>query len=93
MIDALGMILLILGDFNPKKRARRKIKPTIDMFNLHKESNDNGIRLISAASVGMIIGGTNFLHEKLRKFTWRSPDGNTTNQTDHVLVDAQHRIA
>jgi hypothetical protein len=39
----------------------------------------------------VIIGSTDFLHEKLRKFTWRSPDGNTTNHTDHVPVDAQHR--
>lgn len=39
----------------------------------------------------MIIGSTFLLHEKLRKFTWRSPDGNTTNHIDHVLVDAQHR--
>jgi hypothetical protein len=85
-------IKLILGDFNPKNWARRRIKPTIDMFNLHKESNDNGIRLINAASVVMIIGGTSFRHEKLRKFTWRSPDGNTS-QTGHVLVNAQHRIA
>jgi len=38
----------------------------------------------------MIIGSTDFLHEKLRKFTWKSPDGNTTNHIDHVLVDAQH---
>jgi len=63
------------------------------MFNLHRESNDNEIRMINAASVGTIIGGTNFLHEKLRKFTWRSQGANITNQTEHVLVDAQHRIA
>ena len=58
------------------------------MFSLYTDSNDNGIRLINyAASVSMIKGSTDFLHEKLRKFTWRSPDGNTTNHTDHVLVD------
>jgi hypothetical protein len=62
------------------------------MLSLYTESNDNGIRLINyAASVGMITESANFPHQKLCKFTWRSPDGNTTNQIDHVLVDAQHR--
>ena len=28
-----------------------------------------------------------FPHRNLHKYTWTSPDGETDNQTDHVLID------
>jgi hypothetical protein len=66
------------------------LKPTIGMFSLHKQSKDNGTGLINyIASVGMITGSTIFPHKQIYKFTWRSPDGNTT-QIDLVLTDAQY---
>lgn len=59
-------------------------------FSLYKQSKDNGIRLINyATSVGMITGSTIFPHKQIYKFSWRSPDWNTT-QIDLVLTDAQY---
>ena len=49
--------------------------------------NDNGDRLISFCSAsGLKIGGSLFQHKQIHKGTWRSPDGNTVNQIDHICV-------
>jgi hypothetical protein len=62
------------------------------MNSLHKVSNDNGMRLISyAASMDMVVGSTLFPHRNIYKASWKSPDGSTTNQTDHELIDYHHK--
>lgn len=55
---------------------------------LHKESNDNGERIIDfATSKNMVVLSTCFPRKDIHKYTWRSPDGKTHNQIDHVLID------
>ena len=50
--------------------------------------NDNGERLVEfCLSNRCIIGGTIFPHGDIHKLSWRSPDGNTVNQIDHVIVN------
>ena len=46
--------------------------------------NDNGERQY-------VITGTLFLH-RIHKLTWRSPDGKTVNQIDHVMVNGREYI-
>ena len=43
------------------------------------------------ASNGLVIGGTLFPHKKSHKLTWRSPDGITENQIDHVAINKMWR--
>ena len=43
-----------------------------------------------AAVTDMIIGGTIFAHKNIHKVTWRSPDGVTMNQIDHMLIQKHH---
>jgi hypothetical protein len=38
----------------------------------------------------MIIGGTIFAHKNIHKVTLRSPDKDTMNQLDHVLIQKHH---
>ena len=52
------------------------------------KSNDNGIRLVNfATSKNIIIKSTKFLHRKIHKYAWTSPDGITHNQINRVQVD------
>ena len=39
----------------------------------------------------IIIGGTLFPHKKIHKITWTSPDGNTKEQLDHILINRKWR--
>ena len=65
--------------------------PTIGREALHQESNENGKRLIHfAASRSMVIGTALFQHKDIHKITWRTPDGHSFSQTDHLLIDLRH---
>jgi hypothetical protein len=76
---------IILGDLNAKVGWEESARATIGKFNAHKESNDNGTRLVNfAASANMVVGITLFPCKLIHKATWRSPDGATQNQTEYT---------
>lgn len=50
--------------------------------------NENRERLVDfCINNRCIIGGTIFPHRDIHKLSWRSPDGHTVNQIDHVIVN------
>ncbi|XP_068235584.1 craniofacial development protein 2-like [Palaemon carinicauda] len=62
--------------------------------NLHQESNDNWIRRATfALQNSMVIGGTIFPHKDSHKGTLISPDTNTINQIDHIMIKKKFRTA
>ena len=66
--------------------------PKVGSYSLHSLTNNNGSRLIQfAVSCSMIIGSTFYPHIDIHKSTWRSPDGVTFNQIDHLLIDRRHK--
>jgi hypothetical protein len=63
-------------------------KPTIGNGSLLEISNDSGVRVVNfATSENLVVKSTMFLHCKIHKYTWTSPEGKTQNQIDHVLID------
>ena len=82
---------IVLGDLNAKVGREETLRPNVGHYSLHERCNDNGSRLASfAISKNLIIASTIFRHKDIHKGTWKSPDGRTTNQIDHSLVDKRH---
>ncbi|KAL4083714.1 hypothetical protein QTP88_029030 [Uroleucon formosanum] len=85
-------IKILLGDLNAKCGKEEHFRPIIGSESVHDTSNENELRVISfAASKDMIISSTTFPHKDINKITWKSPDGKTANQIDHVLIQKRFR--
>jgi hypothetical protein len=79
---------ILVGDFNAKLGRENIFKPTIANESLHQDSNDSGVGIINfATSNNLVVKSTMFPHQNIHKYTWTSPDGQTHNQIDHVLID------
>ena len=79
---------ILLGDFNAKVGGENIFKPTIANENLHHDSKVNGVRIIKfAMSKNLVVKSTMFPHRNIHKCTRTSPDGQTHNQIDHILID------
>lgn len=79
---------IILGDANAKIGREEILMPTIGKHSLHPETNENGYFLVDfAKEKGLIIKSTYHQRKDIYKGTWKSPDGRTVNQIDHVLIE------
>ena len=80
-------VVILLGDMNAKIGLEDAYSSVTGKHSLHVESNSNGEFICEyAAANNMYIMSTKFKH-KIHKGTWVTPDGNTCNQIDHVLVN------
>ena len=79
---------LLLGDLNAQVTSDCSFLPgVIGGHSLHSSSNDNGTRLLDfCVAHQLTIGGTLFQHKDIHKGTWRSPNGRTVNQIDHICI-------
>jgi hypothetical protein len=85
---------ILLGDFNAKVGRENIFKPTIGNKILHKDSNDNGVRIInSATSKNLVVKSTMFLHRNIHKYTCNFTNGKTHNQIDNILTDRRLRVS
>jgi len=63
------------------------LKLTNGNESLHQDINDNGVKTVNfATSKNLVVKSTMSPHWNIHKYNWNSPDGNTHNQTDHVLI-------
>lgn len=84
----LHCIKIVVGDMNAKVGRENMYRPVIGPNSLHEISNGNGTRLVNFAhSKNCIISSTYFPRKNIHKFTWKSPDGGTFNQIDHILIN------
>jgi endonuclease/exonuclease/phosphatase family metal-dependent hydrolase len=83
---------VLFGDFNTKVGREDLFKLATRNESLHEISNDHGVRLVNfATSKHLRVKSTMFPHRNIHKYTWTSPDGNTHNQIDHIVVDRRRR--
>ncbi|XP_067647953.1 craniofacial development protein 2-like [Eurosta solidaginis] len=83
-------IKVVLGDFNARV-AKSVFGPTVGEYSLHNETSPNGLRLIDFSGArNMVVFSTRFMHKNIHQATWLSPDGNTRNQIDRVVIDRRH---
>jgi hypothetical protein len=79
---------ILLGDFNAEVGREDIFKLKIGNECSHKISNNNGVRVVNfATSKNFVVKSTIFPHRSIHKYTWTSPDGQTHNQIDHILID------
>jgi hypothetical protein len=79
---------ILLGDFNAKVGRENIFKPTIGNESLHQDSNDNGVRMVNfPTSKNLVVKSTIFNRRNIHMYTWTSPDGQTYNQINHILID------
>jgi hypothetical protein len=78
----------LLGDSNVKEGIEDLYNLTVGNEGFHEISTDNGFRVvIIATSINLIVKSTMFLHRNIHKYIWASPDGNTHNRIDNILID------
>ena len=85
---------ILMGDFNAQ------IGPDTTGFEnvIGKEAlgqrTDNGDRLLGLYSNNNLkIGGSMFMHKRIHKGMWQSPDGVTVNQIDHFCISRRWSTA
>ena len=84
-------IKLVMGDFNARVTSDHTRWPgVISKHSLHASSNNNGTRLLDFCALNQLtVGGTLFQHKDIHKGTWRSPDGRTVTQIDHICISTK----
>jgi hypothetical protein len=78
---------ILLGDFNARVGREDIFKPTIGNESVHEISDDNGVTVVNFTTYKKSQSSTISPHCNFHKYTWMSPDGNTHNQIDRILID------
>ena len=75
---------------NTKLGKEKVFSQGVGRHTLHNISNENG-ELVANYSISndMFVISTNFQHKIIDTGTWTSPDLQTINQIDHVMVSKE----
>ena len=85
-------VQIIIGDINAQIGNDTSTWKLVLGSHAEGDLNDNGIRLLSFCQAhNLVVGSSLFPHKRIHKVTWNSPNGKTTNQIDHTLVNQKWR--
>ncbi|VDO92145.1 unnamed protein product [Heligmosomoides polygyrus] len=86
---------LVLGDFNTQVGGDRNgMEKSVGAFASSDHLSDNGERLVSFCDFNdLCIAKTFFFHRGIHKKTWRSPNGTTANEIDHICIKRKWRTS
>ena len=87
-------MLLIIGDLNARVGSENTGRESNMGTHGCGIMNDNGQRFCKLFEENKLViggGGGHFRHKEIHKKTWTSPDGATTSQIDHILVNKKWR--
>jgi endonuclease/exonuclease/phosphatase family metal-dependent hydrolase len=86
-------IVIILEDLNAKIGKECVYQNVASKHALHEISNRNGEWVCEyAIANNMKIISAYYQPKRIHKGIWMSPDGNTLNHIDHVIVDAKTKF-
>ena len=81
-------VRVIMGDWNAKIGKDNTGWERVMLKNGYGDRNERGERLLEfALRQDLLICNTKFQQKDCRKWTWKSPDGRTTNMIDLILID------
>ena len=81
-------VKVIMGDWNAKIGKDNIGWERVMLKNGYGDRNERGERLLEfALKQDLLICNTKFQQKDCRKWTWKSPDGRTTNMIDLILID------
>ena len=85
-------VLQVIGDLNAGTGSVNTDRERV----LGKEGfgtiNNNRERLLEICQENnLVIGGSLFQHKDIHKITWKSPDGRTVSQIDHIIINQKWR--
>ena len=85
-------MLLIIGDMNAKVGSENSNCERAMGKHGCGMMNDNGERRVDfCLNNNRVIGGTIFADRDIHKLTWKSHDGRTSNQIDHIIINGKWR--
>jgi len=83
---------IVTGDFNAIVGGHEEGERSVGKFGLG-ERNERGQDLVDLCeSLQLRVGNTFLKKRKGRKWTWKSPNGETHNEIDYILVDRYIRL-
>ncbi|XP_071161040.1 craniofacial development protein 2-like [Mytilus edulis] len=85
-------MLVIMGDLNANVGSDNTDSENVMGRHGCGVKNKNGERAIDLCLCNkLVIGWAIFPHKNIHKLTWKSPDGISVNQIDHILVNNKWR--
>ncbi|GCB61241.1 hypothetical protein scyTo_0007011 [Scyliorhinus torazame] len=85
-------MLIIMGDINAKLQADNTECERAKGQHVRGNINVNGEMLVDfCLNNNCNTRGTILSHKGIRKLMWRSPDGRTVNQIDHIILNSKWR--